>query len=53
MKYRVINHTTAEILDTDNIAVAYKWAADWEKMGNWVEIIDIENAEVIVDTRKD
>lgn len=51
--YRVINHTTGEILDTDNIAVAYEWAADWEEMGHWVEMIDMKYAEVIVDTKRD
>lgn len=40
MRYRVINHTTLEILDTDNITVALEWAADWKEMGHNVEIID-------------
>ena len=53
MKYRVTNHTTLEILDTDNITTAYKWASDWEDMNHDVEMVDNTSGEVIVDTREE
>jgi len=39
MKYRVINHTTLEIFETNKLSTAYEWAADWEEMGCKVEIV--------------
>ena len=39
MKYRVINHTTCEILETNSLATVYEWVADWEEMHHKVEII--------------
>ena len=53
MKYRVTNHTTLEILETDNITTAYEWASDWEAMNHDVEMVDNTSGEVIVDTRKE
>lgn len=40
LRYRVINHTTLEILDTDDKAVASKWMDEWKKEGCNVEMID-------------
>ena len=42
MKYTVINYTTGEIIETNDIATAYEWAADWEEMGCKVEILICE-----------
>lgn len=33
MKYRVINHTTLEIFETNSLASAHRWMADWKEMG--------------------
>ena len=40
LRYRVINHTTLEILDTDDITVAFKWMDEWRREGCKVEMID-------------
>ena len=53
MKYEVINQTTGELIETDNILVAYKWAAVWEEMEHCVEMIDNEHEEVVINTKKD
>ena len=53
MKYRVTNHTTLEILETDNITTAYEQTGDWEAMNHDVEMVDNTSGEVIVDTRKE
>lgn len=53
MKYRVTNHTTLEIFETDNITTAYEWASDWETMNHDVEMVDNTSGEVVVDTRKE
>ena len=53
MKYTVINHTTLEVLDTDNIAVAYEWTNDWAVMNHDVEMVDNISGEIVVDTRRE
>ena len=53
MKYKVTNHTTIEIFESDNVATAYEWASDWEAMNHDVEMVDNISGEVIVDTRKE
>lgn len=53
MRYTVINHTTIEVIETDNIVVAYENAAYWEAGNHKVEIVDNSNGEVIVDTRRE
>ena len=53
MKYTVINHTTLEIIETDNITVAYKWTNDWAVMNYDVEIVDNVSDEIVVDIRRE
>ena len=53
MKYTVINHTTLEIIETDNIVVAYENVAYWAAGNHKVEMVDNSNGEVIVDTRRE
>ncbi len=53
MKYTVINHTTLEIIETDNITVAYKWTNDWIVMNYDVEMVDNVSDEIVVDTRRE
>lgn len=53
MKYTVINHTTLEIIETDNIAVAYNWTNDWVVMNHDVEMVDNVSGEIVVDTRRE
>ena len=53
MKYTVINHTTLEIIETDNITVAYHWTNDWADMNYEVEMVDNVSGEIVVDTRRE
>ena len=53
MKYTVINHTTIEKIETDNIVTAYEWARDWAVTNHKVEMADNISGEVIVDTRRE
>lgn len=53
MKYTVINHTTLEVLETNNIATVYEWASDWGAMNHDVEIVDNTSGEIVVDTRRE
>lgn len=39
MKYKVINYTTLEVLETNRLATVYEWVAYWEEMHHKIEII--------------
>lgn len=53
MKYTVINHTTIEKIETDNLATAYEWVYVWVGMEHNIELDDNISGEVIFDTRRE
>ena len=53
MKYTVINHTTLEIIETDNIVVALDNVSYWRECNHKIEVVDNSNGEIIVDTRRE
>ena len=53
MKYTIINHTTLEVIDTDNIVVAFDNVSYWRTCNHKIEVVDNSNGEIIIDTRRE
>lgn len=53
MKYTVINHTTLEIIETNNIVVVLDNVSYWRECNHKIEVVDNSNGEIIVDTRRE
>ena len=53
MKYTIINHTTLEVIDTDNIVVAFDKVSYWRICNHKIEMVDNSNGEIILDTRRE